>query len=886
VNPALRTLFIHQLSAGIQVIGPQFEAFARIIVDDISPVSVVHAGLNPLGHPVGHVVDTLASNGTVAAEYTTDEKSFRQPFNKLKGDCEHVRTTQPDVKTIYLVSSRECGPKARNHLTRLANVLWRKKQITVEIYDCIRLAAYIVDHLLLKDQIADRLEPYLGALALIRTQYAASNLVPLQKAGYRPRPEILAVIESRLAAEKVVVICGIGGSGKSDLAAEFGRAAKTRYTCVLWCLASSLRSPTELAAVHVQRRGKSANFQSMVQAGQCLLILDDLSPEFAKEDLLPLCGPGSAIIVTRQVGATTDFKIPLLDQKGAMELLQSGPVPPCPREIADTIWSTVGGHPLALRLLNSSARAASWRDVASDCADIGAIPDEDRARRLADRLLNRISGPLASYIALFQWCGASRIDRSWTRFCLNGMAPARLEEYCLLAADRLDVLRLHDIFASVVLVNQCAAELARSFESKVTQYIERLAVSSGEEDLAFHNFCDVHRQLLLRLVGSSPNPRPFLYCLLQTDSADDLPLHLIGDPEKQVDDLVRQPAIASIDVYESIEAIEVIYRRTKRSNDDEAAKTYLKSSLPLFDKLATASGFPTEALPRLRHHQAKALRNVGDFDAALSVCREVMNCPEPPPAARLLFGRLLAKVPEERSTAAQQFLRILSDAQSKPSQNEMTVVLSAFTELNYVTRDFPSTWREFGAFVVSTALDAAERGIDLAYETIAGFATKLQQHDPETLCRLFSRLPPRPEVSELTKSEAESWGRILLTVGIAEKSPERKRDMLEDAVQCFRSISAPSTFIKKEISRALNHLGRYAAAKAQLATITSEDWGAYEYLEYALALSGLGDPNAVKAIQTAETTFETQCASAPRNESFRSMFVDAAKEIRMKFKES
>jgi tetratricopeptide (TPR) repeat protein len=882
VSPALRQLFINQLSAGIELVGPQFEAFGQIMIDAISPVPVVHAGLNPLGHPVGHVVDSLASDGSVVAEYTSDENSFVRPYRKLKSDCEHARTTQPNAKTVYLVSSRECGPKARSQLTRMASVLARNG-VTVEIYDRVRLATYIVDRLLLDEEAAGRLEPLLGPLALIRTQYAASNLVPLEQPGYRARPLVLAELNRRLAAHPVVVICGISGAGKSELAAEAARAAKGRYDCVLWCRAADLASVAELASVYVERRGRSANFRSLLEAGRCLLVLDDLNPRITAAALAPLCGPESNIIVTRQVGSPTDFKIPLLLREEAVELLNAEMTVPCPPDIADLVWNTVGGHPLALRLIRSSAQAASWNDAASDCIAIGDVPDEGRTQRLADRLLDRIAAPLAKHIALFQWCRAHRVDRNWARFCLGHMTPFRLEEYCLLAADRLDVFRLHDIFGSVILSRECSAEFRELFERKIAEYIAKLAECS-EEDINFHNFCAVHRPLLTALAVRSANPRPFLYCLLQTAAAEELPLELIGDPTRQVAEIVRQTTITPLDVFESIEAIEVLYRRKKAAHDADEAKEFLRSALPLFDQLSTAPGFPSAALPRLRHHQAKALRNVGDLEGALRICYEVIALPDPPPAARLLFGRLLAPDKEQSDRAATEFRQILIDAQSTPSKNEINVVLSAFTELNRVSTNFRENWRDFGPFVTATTLDAAARGLDLAYDTIANLATKLQQHDAATLCALFSKLPPRPDVNELSRGERESWGRILLTVGLAEGSPERRRLRLEEAVQCFRSVEKPSNFILKETARALNHLHRAAEAKDLILTIPQPKWSAYEHLEYALALAGLNDAQAVAAIHRAVVEFDRLCENAAKHESYRPMFLEAQDSIARQFR--
>jgi hypothetical protein len=74
----------------------------------------------------------------------------------------------------------------------------------------------------------------------------------------------------------------------------------------------------------------------------------------------------------------------MLSRPEAQNLLDHGGAT-CPAADFEVIWSTVGGHPLSLGLIDAAVRqGATWQEIGLDCRAVGEL--EHRGERLADRL--------------------------------------------------------------------------------------------------------------------------------------------------------------------------------------------------------------------------------------------------------------------------------------------------------------------------------------------------------------------------------------------------------------------------------------------------------------------------------------------------------------------
>jgi hypothetical protein len=163
MNDTLRTLFVTRLIENIEIIapGPRFERFGGIFLDHYLGAPLGHRGLNVLGNPVGHTVDTVSDQGDVAAEYTIDKTYFDGTMDKAWGDCEHAHTRHPAAKHIFLLCTETAGPKRYDETVKQAGEYKRRHGVEIHLYDGRRIAETIVDHLMMNDTAIERLAEFL-----------------------------------------------------------------------------------------------------------------------------------------------------------------------------------------------------------------------------------------------------------------------------------------------------------------------------------------------------------------------------------------------------------------------------------------------------------------------------------------------------------------------------------------------------------------------------------------------------------------------------------------------------------------------------------------------------------------------------------------------------
>ena len=199
------------------------------------------------------------------------------------------------------------------------------------------------------------------------------------------REEALLGLEDMAAQQRFITITGMGGIGKTTLAAAFARWAQDTNLVerVLWLNGSHL-NPEGLAGELHRSLKLSSPFVSIEEAGyqistalrstSALIVLDDASDQSLAFMLRLLResdhGELRMLVTTRTqnlAGASRDFVVFNLDtlsQSEAMtflrELLQDG------AEISDAnareIVDETGGHPLALRMIAGHLKSGSSAD--------------------------------------------------------------------------------------------------------------------------------------------------------------------------------------------------------------------------------------------------------------------------------------------------------------------------------------------------------------------------------------------------------------------------------------------------------------------------------------------------------------------------------------------
>lgn len=832
MNPVHRTYLVNELIRGIETIGPLFELFGQKVADYLIDEPLLHRGLNPEGQPVGNTIDSYSATGTIAAEYSSEEKYFQKPFTKLVSDFKHVLVNHPQATRIYLLGGRECGPKLRTRLTNFHDRVKKRRGITVEIYDSRRIAEFIVDELLLHDEAVDTLSPLLAPLERVRNEYAVTDLVPMQNEDYVRQPDIINAITNRIRHDRLAAMAGVSGAGKSENAVAIAVELKGDFEIVIWVVATDLRDLSELRGLDVERRGRRVNVDTLLKERSCLLVLDDLRLPLSVEELKPHVNARSAILVTRQLLCAGDYRMPDVSDGDALTILQNGIATACPAHILAKVRATAAGHPLMLRLMNAGVKQSSWEDLYADCDAIGEYQDEQRIQKLADRLLGRLRPSLERELALFLWAGTDRVDRSFARRVIAPVGVRKLEGSCTLAADRPDVVRLHEVVWSALKSSGIRLQLyATEFAAAMEAQIVHLAFSPGEA-LNFLNFCQLHKRQLEQELERNRKESTCIYCIAHAWLDEEINVAMLPDPKQLCSDIETGATTRDIDVSAFCELLECLYRRDKVDGGLDSARANLTGRLGLYAKVADAKGLSPYGQRTVLHHKAKALRNLKRYDEATALCESIVKNYDSP-ATNLLLAKLLLYGDGSAVERARSLLvQILHDAKIAPEKAEISVVLASIEALGWglLKKAIPNALADalavYGETVADLISSSAARGFDQAFVSFAAIGRALRYHDEGLFLRVLSSLGRvRPEDARDDKERA-AWGHIYLSASEA-PSIENANEYATLALEFYESLREPNPFERQQTGHAMCQLSRFDEAGEILETLVKEEPNAW-----------------------------------------------------------
>ncbi len=141
-------------------------------------------------------------------------------------------------------------------------------------------------------------------------------------------------LDPKKPGQKGIVLCGIGGSGKTQLVLRYIEQQKQSYTAIIWINASTLQNTKQsfAEAANMISRHWPAQDLPPLYAGECnqqkvmarlrttcyrhwLLVIDSID-DLAQDDFrryIPSCSYGSAIITSTQDQAAAVFRLPKVE---------------------------------------------------------------------------------------------------------------------------------------------------------------------------------------------------------------------------------------------------------------------------------------------------------------------------------------------------------------------------------------------------------------------------------------------------------------------------------------------------------------------------------------------------------------------------------------------
>jgi hypothetical protein len=197
---------------------------------------------------------------------------------------------------------------------------------------------------------------------------------PMYLAG---REGLLTAIETRLAGgqpggPRIVALCGLGGAGKSSMAAEYAHRQLDRLG-VVWQLPAG--EPTALAAGFGELAAQldagpgdpvAAVHTALARRDDWLLVFDNVPDPAAINGLVPPAG-GGRVVITSRYGywpGGQGLEVPVLDRAAAAGFLLQRTGASGPPQAAGELAEELGGLPLALEQA-AAYMHATGRGIAS-----------------------------------------------------------------------------------------------------------------------------------------------------------------------------------------------------------------------------------------------------------------------------------------------------------------------------------------------------------------------------------------------------------------------------------------------------------------------------------------------------------------------------------------
>lgn len=613
------------------------EIIGHKVIETLESKKLVHHGINKDHKPVGYTVDTFSQDFTIVGEYSTEEKYFEDSsggksenrFDKIAKDIMHAVAKSGDTppSKIYLVSSGEEPASFRGKFNK--SDLAKEHAERVNFLDARELAKTIFQSSQDNSQAADLYRYYLPDFAQNLDNYEYYGRVSPACANHQSEPLFLDSIRHHFAAgTEICVLHGLSGSGKTQAAIDYVRAALHEFGNYLWISGEDWKDGVPLTAIKRSRGGVAINVAGVFNSTRTLLIVDDLSRRVTVEsfsELAPGFALGGRVLLTSQQGEPNSpihLSIPRLSLGTAFRILGEDEA-----TANDTTQQFVGACRFCPLILAVTREVAEMDGMDKDelYREVLAMPQAahgDDGGPIMARILKRLSEMNRQALVKIANSGCTTYDSHFLTSFIGANARASLQRLAILNRTATSsTLSVHDLICRAVrsgALNGC--ELADAVERYVERYGGEMVPSVLRQ---IHLSAD---QLLAAHEGRGERRPDWLtYALLQMEHSakTELIRHLHGSALRS-----DMPIAELLCVVDSKEAYSYFLSKNDRTVHYEACAEE-------YGKIAQETMEP-DIRAEMLHHQGKALRRCDQLEAA-----------------RVSFQRLLADRPGWHATYGQ-----------------------------------------------------------------------------------------------------------------------------------------------------------------------------------------------------------------------------------------
>lgn len=870
VNDELFRRFVRDLVEDLkQVSGASFEKLMLPLWTKIAGGPVQANGLNREGAPISGALDALWPDGSVS-EASSHRDYFDNKERKLRHDIRHVRKAAPHVRHLRMFCTREAGPTARTRQdSRRAR--YAKRGFAIEVWAGQDLAEYIVKECLLDEVLVERIAPILPNLRRITEQFAASQRLPDLDPAFRGRGKEIALVTAKLAAERVAVVYGLGGIGKSELACAVAHRLRDQFEQVIWIDAAALERVGQLRAYDVRSNGYELNVLGILGSQSALVVLDNVAVDLDLDALVRACGPGSNVLITSQAKfGKSPVALEELDRSDATAILCDGTAAPCPDAILDRVLTAVGGHPLLLRILNRLVveGGLSWEAMVGECDHLPSAID-DRRVTVAQRIVRRNLPVLAANLVPFVWARSASLDEGLAKRLIGLTGLDILGRWSFVARSHPGSVRLHDIVFACAM--QLRAEITIDPDELRMRLEAYLRAGIDPKGIDFVRVSRRHHGLLARLLGERPEPGIVRYAYLHGAAPRDLASALIGDP---IADAIEAPVDHRREwVLSIVEAVESGYRHARDHGRKSDAKNELANRLSVFDTLAAVPDIGPENRITIRHHRAKSLLKLGRADDARTEFEAIVSGGAGNYPSRLQLARLLER---DASRAKDLIFEIIEAERSAPGTVQITTLIETLATLRrrHLRGFTTELTKRFGPFMAQMIKAAAWTGEAQTVRAFAAVGPEWSYSVPDLFLEVFEEVDLGSPDGAEDDDERVAVGRILVAARkmfLRRHKPTQADAALERALLFFEGLEQVRPFAAVHRADALLQAGRPTDASEVLDRVAADKRDEFWHLRRAEAALRSGGSNGLDHIDRGLTQL--------RSEEYRSTFLSVKADL-------
>jgi tetratricopeptide (TPR) repeat protein len=593
------------------------EIIGHKVIETLESKKLVHHGINKDYKPVGYTVDTFSQDFTIVGEYSTEDKYFEDSsggknenrFDKIAKDILHAVAKSGDTppSKIYLISSDEEPASFRGKFNK--SDLAKEHAARVNFLDARELAKTIFQSSQDNSQAADLYRYYLPDFAQNLDNYEYYGRVSPACTNHQSEPLFLDSIRHHFAAgTEICVLHGLSGSGKTQAAIDYVRAALHEFGNYLWISGEDWKDGVPLTAIKRSRGGVAINVAGVFNSTRTLLIVDDLSRRVTVEsfsELAPGFALGGRVLLTSQQGEPNSpihLSMPRLSLVTAFRILGEDEA-----TANDTTRQFVGACRFCPLILAVTREVAEMDGIDKDdlYREVLAMPQAahgDDGGPIMARILKRLSEMNRQALVKIANSGCTTYDSHFLTSFIGANARASLQRLAILNRTATSsTLSVHDLICRAV---RAGALDGRELADAVERYVER---HGGEMVPSVLRQIHLSADQLLAAHEGRGERRPdwLTYALLQMEHSAKAELigHLHGSALR-----TDMPIAELLCVVDSKEAYSYFLPKNDRPGHYEACAEE-------YGKIAEETMEP-DIRAEMLHHQGKALRRCDQLEAA------------------------------------------------------------------------------------------------------------------------------------------------------------------------------------------------------------------------------------------------------------------------------